>query len=63
MIYKKYIAIEEFCNSGKSDEYQYLYKKDSELKGNNYEDGDDDDSDIVYGINFLICKIIDKRQI
>ena len=35
MLYQKYITIEEFENSKMSDEYQYLYKKDSELKCNN----------------------------
>ena len=35
MLYQKYITIEEFENAEMEDEYQYLYKKDSELKGDN----------------------------
>ena len=40
------------------DEYQYLYKKDSELKGDNVED----DGIVKYGRDFLNCKIIDSKQ-
>ena len=37
------------------NEYQYLYKKDSELKG-------DDDGEVEYGIDFLNCEIIKSKQ-
>ena len=52
MLYQKYITIEEFDNSEIRDEYQSLYKKDSELKGDNVEFGND----------FLNCKINDSKQ-
>ena len=39
------------------NEYQYLYKKDDELKG------DDDEGIVEYGNDFLNCKIIDSKQI
>ena len=58
MIYQKYITIEEFDNSEMRDEYQYLHKKDSELKGDNVED----DGIVEYGSDFLNCKIIDSKQ-
>ena len=57
MLYQKYITVEEFDNSKMFDEYQFLYKKDSELKG--YED----ESMVDYGNDFLNCKIIDSKQI
>ena len=37
------------------DEYQYLYKKDSELKG-------DDDGEVEYGNDFLNCEISNSKQ-
>ena len=40
------------------DEYQYLYKKDSELKDDNFED----DGIVEYGNDFLNCKIIDYKK-
>ena len=52
MLYQKYITIEEFENSNMRDEYQYLYKKHSELKDDNVE----------YGNDFLNCKIFDSKQ-
>ena len=35
MLYQKYIPIEEYQNTIEEGEYQFLYKKDSELKGDN----------------------------
>ena len=32
MLHRKYITIEEYKNSTQKDEYEYLYKKDDELK-------------------------------
>ena len=61
MAHQKYITIEEFENSKMFDEYQYLYKKDSELKG--YNDIEDDEDIVEYGNDFLNCKIIDSKQI
>ena len=37
------------------DEYQYLYKKDSELKGDDY-------GEVEYGNDFLNCEIINSKQ-
>ena len=56
MLHQKYISIEEFENDEMEDEYQYLYKKDSELKG------DDDDGEVEYGNDFVNCKIIHSKQ-
>ena len=61
MAHQKYITIEEIENSKMFDEYQYLYKKDSELKG--YNDIEDDEDKVEYGNDFLNCKIIDSKQI
>ena len=58
MLYQKYITIEEFDNSEIRDEYQYLYKKDNELKSDNVRD----DGIVEYGNDFLNCKIIDSKQ-
>ena len=49
MSHQKYIPIQEFENSIVKNEYQYLYKKDDEIKG------DEDESDIEYGNDFLNC--------
>ena len=35
MLHQKYIPIQEYENSTMKNEYQYLYKKDEELKGDN----------------------------
>ena len=47
MLYQKCITIEEYESSKMEDEYQYLYKKDSELKGDNI---------VEYGNVFLNCE-------
>ena len=36
MLHQKYIPIQEYENSTMKNEYQYLYKKDEELKGDNF---------------------------
>ena len=61
MAHQKYSTIEEFENSKMFDEYQYLYKKDSQLKG--YSDIEDDEDIVENGIVFLNCKLIDGKQI
>ena len=58
MLYQKYITIEECDNSKMADEYQYLYKKDSELTGDNITV--ENDGIVEYGNHFLNCKIIDS---
>ena len=60
MLYQKYITIEEHENSKMADEYQYLNKKDEELKGDKITF--ENDGIVEYGNDFLICKIIDSKQ-
>ena len=50
MLEQKYIPIQEYENSTMKNEYQYLYKKDEELKGV-----------VEYGNDFINCKIIHSR--
>ena len=57
MVHQKYTTIEEFENEEIRDEYQYLYKKEEELKGES-----DDDGIVEYGNDFLNCKIFDSKQ-
>ena len=61
MAHQKCIAVEEFENSKMFDDCQNLYKKDSELKG--YNDIEDDEDIVEYGNDFLNCKSIDSKQI
>ena len=51
MLEQKYIPIQEYENSTMKNEYQYLYKKDEELKGV-----------VEYGNDFINCKIIHSKQ-
>ena len=52
MLEQKYIPIQEYENSTMKNEYQYLYKKDEELKGV-----------VEYGNDFVNCKIIHSKQL
>ena len=56
MLHQKYIPIQDY----EKNEYQYLYEKDDELKGENItvEDG----GIVEFGNNFLNCKIIHSKQ-
>ena len=58
MAHQKYIPIQEYENSTVKNEYQYLYKKDEELKG--YNVIVENEGIVEYGSDFLICKIIDS---
>ena len=58
MLYQKYIPFQEYENSTVKNEYQYLYKKDEELKG--YIITVEIDGIVEYGNGFLNCKIIAK---
>ena len=60
MLYQKYIPIEEYQNTIEEGEYQYLYKKDSELKGDNITQ--ENEGVVEYGNNFINCKIIHSKQ-
>ena len=58
MLDQKYITTDEFENSEMLNEYDYLYKKNEELRGD-----DDDDGVVEYGNDFLNCEINDSKQI
>ena len=60
MFYQKYIPIQEYENSTVKNEYQYLYKKDEELKGDN--NTVENEGIVEYGNDFLNCKIIHSKQ-
>ena len=54
MLHRKYISIQEYKNSTQKDQYEYLYKKYDELKGDNfdvYKKGI-----FIYGNYFINCK-------
>ena len=55
MLHRKHIPIEEYKNSTQKDEYEYFYKKDDELKGDNQ-------GSFEYCNDFIICKIIRDRD-
>ena len=60
MLHQKYIPIQEYENSIMKNEYQYLYKKDDELKGDNITD--ENESIVEYGNDFINCKIVHSKQ-
>ena len=60
MLYQKYIPIEEYQNTIEEGQYRYLYKKDSELKGDNITD--ENEGVVEYGNDFINCKIIHSKQ-
>ena len=60
LLHQKYIPLQEYENSTMKSEYQYLYKKDEELKGDNI--SVENEGDIEYGNDFLNCKIIHSKQ-
>ena len=51
MLNQKYIPFQEYKSSTEKDEYQYLFKKDDDLKRNGKEDC------IEQVIHFKFCKI------
>ena len=51
MLHQKYIPIQEYENSTVKNEYQYLYKKNNELKG--YTIAAKDEGIVEYGNDFL----------
>ena len=57
MLEQKYIPIQEYQNSTQKNEFQYLYKKDDELKGDYTNEGD-----VENGNDFLNCRIIHSKQ-
>ena len=60
MVHQKYIPLQEYENSTMKNEYQYLYIKDDELKGDNITD--ENEGIVEYGNDFLNCKIIHSKQ-
>ena len=56
MSHQKYIPIQEYENSIEKSEYDYLYKKKKEINN------DPEGIDIIYGTDFLNCKIIHSKQ-
>ena len=59
-LYQKYIPLQEYENSTVKNEYQYLYKKDEELKDDN--NTVENEGIVEYGNDFLNCKIIHSKQ-
>ena len=57
---QKYIPVQEYENSTVKNEYQYLYKKDEELKGDNITVENEDN--VEYGNDFINCKIDHSKQ-
>ena len=56
MLHQKYFPIEDYENSAVKNEYLYLYKKNKEITN------DTEEIDIVFGEDFLNCKIIHSKQ-
>ena len=56
MLHQKRIPLQEYENSTMKNKYQYLYKKNEEITN------DPERVDIVYGEDFLNCKIIQSKQ-
>ena len=60
MFYQKNIPLQEYENSTVKNEYQYLYKKDDELKGVNVTE--ENEGVVEHGKDFIICKIVHSKQ-
>ena len=60
MLHQKYIPFQEYEISTVKNEYQYLYKKDGELKGDNI--SVENEGVVEYGNGFINCKIIHSKQ-
>ena len=60
MLHQKYIPLHEYENSTMKNEYQYLYKKEDELKGDKI--SVENEGVVEYGNDFLNCKIIHSKQ-
>ena len=60
MLHQKYIPLQEYENSTMKNDYQYLYKKDEELKGDNITV--ENEAVVEYGNDFINCKIIHSKQ-
>ena len=60
MLEQKYIPLQEYENSTMKNEYQYMYKKDEELKGDNITE--ENDGILEYGNDFINCKIVHSKH-
>ena len=60
MLHQKYIPLQEYENSTAKNEYQYLYKIDNVLKGDNITV--ENEGIVEYGNDFLNCRIIHSKQ-
>ena len=60
MLHRKYLPLQECENSTMKNEYQFLYKKDGELKGDNFTV--ENEGVVEYGNDFLNCEIIHSKQ-
>ena len=60
MLHQKYITLQEYENSTLKNEYQYFFKKDEELKGDNIRV--ENEGVVEYGNDFLNCKIFHSKQ-
>ena len=56
MLHQKYIPVQDYMNSSVENVYDYLYKKDMELKGDNITV--ENEGIVEYGNDFINCKII-----
>ena len=60
MLHQKYIPLRKYENSTIKNKYQYLYKKDEKLKGDNITV--ENDGIVEYGNDFINCKIIHSKH-
>ena len=60
MLEQKFFPIQEYEISSVKNEYEYLYKKDDELKGDNITD--ENEVIVEYGNDFINCKIIHSKH-
>ena len=60
MLHQKYIPLQEYENSTMKNEYQYLYKKDEELKGDII--SVENEGIVEFGNDSINCKIIHSKQ-
>ena len=60
MLPQKYFPTQEYENSTVKSEYEYLYKMDDELKGDN--NTVENEGVVEYGNDFINCKIIHSKQ-
>ena len=60
MLHQKDILLQEYENSTVKNEYQYLYKKDEVLKGDNITV--ENEGIVEYGNDFFNCKFYHSKQ-